>query len=251
MSHPSLVRVLGSACVGLMLCFMAVTVEAQRGGGRGGGGRGGGGGGRSVSRSGPAAGGSFRTSGGYNRSRPSTMGGSSAGQRPTARPSTPTARPSTPTTRPTAPTTRPSTPTTRPATPTTRPGTGTGANRPDQRPGEGNLGDNANREDWQNHMNDARNDRQNNQNQAREDWQDFYEEGGGGSYYYGGYYGYPHTTVVITSLQFSSMQSETQCTLSEVSVNGVRYYKCGPTWYNRVIDGTNVNYVVVSAPPGY
>jgi hypothetical protein len=34
-------------------------------------------------------------------------------------------------------------------------------------------------------------------------------------------------------------------------VNGVRYYKCGSTWYNRVIDGTNVNYVIVSAPPGY
>ena len=24
-----------------------------------------------------------------------------------------------------------------------------------------------------------------------------------------------------------------------VTVNGVRYYKCGSTWYNRVIDGTN------------
>ena len=106
-------------------------------------------------------------------------------------------------------------------------------------------------------MNDAREDRQQQQNKAREDWEDFYEEGGGG-YYYGGYYGgygypygYPHTTVVITSLEFSSMQSDTQCTLSEVSVNGVRYYKCGSTWYNRVIDGTNVNYVIVSAPPGY
>ena len=33
-------------------------------------------------------------------------------------------------------------------------------------------------------------------------------------------------------------------------MNGVHYYKCGSTWYNRVIDGTNVSYVIVSAPAG-
>jgi hypothetical protein len=159
------------------------------------------------------------------------IGSSRATTRPSAQPSTQ------PPTRPSAeprPSTRPSTGETRPGQ---RPGEGT---RPDDRP---DRADGSRREDWQNYG-----------NAAREDWQDFYEEGGGG-YYYGGYYGYPygypHTTVVITSLEFSSMQSETQCTLSEVSVNGVRYYKCGSTWYNRVIDGTNVNYVTVSAPPGY
>ena len=133
-------------------------------------------------------------------------------------------------------------------------------------------GDGSNREDWQQHADDAREDRQKYQKNAREDWQDFYEEGGGGGYYYGGYYGYPHVVyyddyhdnndwtialagfavgTALTATAFSSMQTNTACTLSEVSVNGVRYFKCGSTWYNRVIDGTNVNYVIVSAPPGY
>lgn len=142
-------------------------------------------------------------------------------------------------------------------------------NRPTTRPGEaGNAG---NREDWQQHADDAREDRQKYQKNAREDWQDFYEEGGGHGYYYGGYYG-GHMHVVdydeeysnwgaalagfavgtaLTSAAFSSMQSNTSCTLTEVMVAGVRYFKCGTTWYNRVLDGTNVNYVIVAAPPGF
>ena len=55
----------------------------------------------------------------------------------------------------------------------------------------------------------------------------------------------------LTSASFNSMQSSTGCALSEVVVNGLHYYKCGSTWYNRVIDGTNVNYVIVAAPAGY
>jgi len=55
----------------------------------------------------------------------------------------------------------------------------------------------------------------------------------------------------LTAASFSSMQSNTACSLSEVTVNGVRYYKCGSTWYTRVMDGSNINYVVVSAPVGY
>ena len=94
--------------------------------------------------------------------------------------------------------------------------------------------------------------RQNYANAARDDYKDFYEENG---YYYGGYYGpYPYgssTTIIISSSSFSSMQASSGCTLTEVTVNGVRYFKCGSTWYNRVIDGTNVNYVIVSAPAGY
>ncbi len=250
MNQRSILRALSVACVGLIFVFMAETVEAQRGGGRGGGGRGGGG--RSISRSGPASGGSFRTSGASNRSRASTMGGSRATTRPATRPST-------------QPSTRPATPTTRPSTGAGQTRPGTSDVRPSQRPGEGtrperpNQPDGSNREDWQDHN-----------NQAREDWQDFYEEGGGGSYYYGGYSGHYHVYdyheedddwailiagmaigTALTSASFSSMQTSTKCSLSEVTVNGVRYYKCGSTWYNRVIDGTNVNYVIVSAPAGY
>jgi hypothetical protein len=273
MSHGRIARILASACVALIFGFMAETVDAQR---RGGGGRGGGrgGGGRSISRAGPASGGSFRPSGSMSsRARPSTMP-----QRPSA-----STRPSG-STRPSA-STRPATPQQRPATRPggeTRPGSGLdrpgsgGAGtstdrptRPSERPGSGTE----NREDWQQHADAAREDRQKYQKNAREDWQDFAEESG--AYYYGGYpgyyghYGY-HVVdydedyndwgvalagfavgTALTSAAFSSMQNNTACTLSEVTVNGVRYFKCGSTWYNRVIDGTNVNYVIVSAPPGY
>lgn len=143
--------------------------------------------------------------------------------------------------------------------------------RPATRPGNaGNVGDAGNREDWQNHANDAREDRQKYQKNAREDWQDFYEEGGGHGYYYGGYYGHTHVIdydenyngwavalagfavgTAMTSAAFSSMQHNTSCTLTEVTVSGVRYFKCGSTWYNRVIEGTNVNYIIVGAPPGF
>ena len=55
----------------------------------------------------------------------------------------------------------------------------------------------------------------------------------------------------LTAASFSSMQTSTQCQLTEVVVNGVKYFKCGSTWYNRVMDGTNVSYIIVSAPSGY
>jgi hypothetical protein len=256
MTKRRVASALAVACVGLSICFLAQEVEAQR---RGGGGRGGGGG-RSISRSGPAAGGSFGSQRPSSSSR-SSWGGQkpSAGTRPSTQPS--------PSTRPTTPSsTRPTTPSS--ARPTTPSGT-----RPSTRPGETRPGDAANREDWQQHRQDMQDDRQDYANHARNDWQDFYEEGGG--YYYGGYYGgyYGHTVVVVdydehdddweaalagfalgtalSSASFNSMQAGTQCSLSEVTVNEVKYYKCGSTWYNRVIDGTNVNYIIVSAPPGY
>ena len=278
MMPRSIVRALSVACVGLMFAFMADTVDAQRrgGGGRGGGGRGGGG--RSISRSGPASSGSFRPSrGSTSRTRPTTRPSTGASTRPSTQPSTrpstgASTRPSTgagastrPSTQPgTGASTRPGTggtqrpgtsDVTRPGQGTTRPGEGT---RPGQGEGEGDRFDGSRREDWQDYG-----------NAAREDWQDFYEEGGGG-YYYGGYYGHYHYydhheedgdwAILITGLavgtaltasSFSSMQTSTKCELSEVVVNGVRYFKCGTTWYTRVIDGTNVSYVIVSAPAGY
>ncbi len=267
MKNRSIARTLAMACVGLWLCLLAQEVDAQR---RGGGGRGGGGG-RSISRSGPAAGGGFGAQRSARPSQhPSWSQTSGAGARPSTQPS-PSTRPTTPATPTTRPTT-PTAPTTRPTTPSDkRPSD----SRPSQRPGEGENrpGDSENREDWQQHIDESREDRQKYANNARNDWQDFYEEGGyyyGG--YYGGYYGYPPVVIVhyddhdedweaalagfalgtaLTSASFSSMQTSTQCSLSEVTVNEVKYFKCGSTWYNRVIEGTEVQYVIVGAPPGY
>jgi hypothetical protein len=41
------------------------------------------------------------------------------------------------------------------------------------------------------------------------------------------------------------------CASRTVVVNGVSYYNCGPTWYNRAYSGGSVTYVVVNTPPGY
>ena len=36
-----------------------------------------------------------------------------------------------------------------------------------------------------------------------------------------------------------------------VTVDQITYLKCGDNWYNRVMQGGSVNYVVVAAPPGF
>ncbi|MBW2398406.1 MAG: hypothetical protein JRG80_03940 [Deltaproteobacteria bacterium] len=41
------------------------------------------------------------------------------------------------------------------------------------------------------------------------------------------------------------------CASRTVVVNGISYYGCGSTWYNRAYAGGAVSYVVVAAPPGY
>jgi len=41
------------------------------------------------------------------------------------------------------------------------------------------------------------------------------------------------------------------CNRTVIHVGGVTYYSCGGTYYERVYQGSEVVYVVVSAPPGY
>ncbi|MDB4433493.1 hypothetical protein N9166_02020 [bacterium] len=41
------------------------------------------------------------------------------------------------------------------------------------------------------------------------------------------------------------------CATQTFVVNGVTFYNCGPTWYNRAYAGGSVTYVVVNAPAGY
>jgi hypothetical protein len=261
-------RVLSWAGVLLVLVFTAVSVDARggRGGGRGGGGRGGYGGG-GFSRSGPASSGSFRTS--RPSARPS-YGGSAqrpssypSGARPAARPAT---RPATqPGQRPAAqPGQRPANqPGQQPARPgTTRPG----AERPAQQPDR--TGDREqSREDWQQHREDMQQDRQEYAKKAREDWQEYAEWDEGGGYWVGGWYGpvYHDDDVddwvvfvsglalgtALSSAAYSSMKTETKCTPTEVTVNQITYLKCGDNWYNRVMQGGQVNYVVVAPPPGF
>jgi len=238
-----MVRALSWLGVLLVLVFSAASVDARGGGGgRGGGGRGGG-----FSRSGPASSGSFRT------------------PRPSTRPSPPSySRPSSYPSGQTRPAQRPATQPARPATlpgerPAQRPGGG--ENRPQQPDREGN------REDWQQHREDMQDDRQDYAKKAREDWQEYAEWDEGGGYWVGGWYGpviYQDDDVewvtfmagitigtALSSAAYQSMKTETQCTPTEVEVNQITYLKCGNNWYNRVMQGGVVNYVVVAPPPGF
>jgi len=48
----------------------------------------------------------------------------------------------------------------------------------------------------------------------------------------------------VTASAFRSLS----CASSTVVVNGVTYYNCDNTWYNRAYRGGNVTYIVVNAP---
>jgi hypothetical protein len=240
----SAVRALCWLAVLLVLAFTAISVEGR--GGRGGG-RGGGGG---FSRGGGASSGSFRTSRPSTRpsySRPTTY---PSGQRPGQVQTRPAQRPST---QPTRPSTRPA----------ERPGQlpSRGEERPQQPDREGA------REDWQQHREDMQQDRQEYGKKAREDWQEYAEWDEGGAYWVGGWYGpvvYDDDVdewasfvagiaigTALTSTAYHSMRTETKCTPVEVVVNEITYLKCGDNWYNRVMQGGSVNYVVVSPPAGF
>jgi len=41
------------------------------------------------------------------------------------------------------------------------------------------------------------------------------------------------------------------CAGTEIIVNGVGYYQCGTTWYNRGYQSGSVVYMVSGPPPGY
>ena len=41
------------------------------------------------------------------------------------------------------------------------------------------------------------------------------------------------------------------CDATSVSVEGVSYYKCESSWYQRGYSGSQVTYIQVSAPPGF
>ena len=53
---------------------------------------------------------------------------------------------------------------------------------------------------------------------------------------------------VGTALAISAFRA-LSCATSTVVMDGVTYYRCGSTWYNRAYSGGNVTYVVVIPPP--
>jgi len=117
-------------------------------------------------------------------------------------------------------------------------------NRPGERPGDqGDRQDNRNdRQDNRNDQQDNRNDRQDNRNEA---WE-HHDSHHGYSEFYEDRWKY----AVGASLTAATFRSLT-CTPTTLIVNGVGYYQCGPTWYQRAYSGGSTTYVVINAPSGY
>jgi hypothetical protein len=195
--------------------FIVTDVEAR--------GRGGGGGRGGFSRSGPAAGGSFRGSrGSYggHASRPSTRPAGGSFERPSTRPAERPRQPERPSTRPEQ---RPST-------------------RPEQRPGEGDPGDRQqDRQDWRD---DAREDRQDYRDAARYQRAEYAED----LYTYDEWYEDRQSWAVGAALTAATFRS-LSCTPTTVVVGSTTYYQCGSSWYNRAYQGGQVTYIVVNPPP--
>ncbi|MEE9607375.1 MAG: hypothetical protein V3U03_06505 [Myxococcota bacterium] len=211
------------ARLGVLLVALFLAAEAVA---RGRGGRGGGGGRPNISRSGPASHGSIRTGGSsYGGSRQS-YGGSPGGSRS-----------ATGAGRTTAPTERPG-----------RVGdsqTATGRERPSastERPGDPG--------DREGQREEGREDRQDYRDGAREDRQDYADDVRGEYQEHEEWYEDRWKRAVGASLTVSAFRS-LQCASSTVVVNGVTYYNCGSSWYQRGYSGGNVTYVVVGPPAGY
>jgi hypothetical protein len=56
-----------------------------------------------------------------------------------------------------------------------------------------------------------------------------------------------HRARHLTRAAFRSLS----CRNTVIVANGITYYSCGGTYYERVYQGGTVVYVVVTAPPGY
>ena len=199
----------------LTVFFVAELVEARgRGGGRGGGGRGGGG--RSFSRAGVAGGGGFS----HNRQRVSN-----------------------PRTRPVS----------RDHQMQDRDRATTRQGHLEKDRDRGNLDD---RQEWRDEHQD---DIQEARKERREDRQDFIDDERDDywddhRYGYGYGYGYGSSTTIIVGGAVaggSTAITTLPCKTSAVVVNGVSYYNCSSTWYQRSYAGNQVTYIAVDSPAGY
>ena len=203
----------------VFVLFAADYAEAR---GRGGGGRGGGGGGRSFSRSGPASSGGFssraRTQPSRQVNRPSQGGANRPSQGGATRPSQGgAARPSQ--------------------------GKDMANDRQGNRENSGKS-----QEDRQEWRDQNREDRQAAGKDRQEDRQDFVDDQRDDYWDDHRHYGYSGGIYVGTTTSYITTPP---CTTTADVVNGVTYYNCSSTWYQRGYSGSTVTYVTVKAPAGY
>ena len=114
-----------------------------------------------------------------------------------------------------------------------------------------------NREDWQENNEDRQEDRQDFVEDEHDDWDHHHNDwdDDDGELAAGVIIG---ATVVGAAAAASSSRT-TQvtyvttlpCEATAVSVEGVSYYKCSSTWYQRGYAGSQITYIQVAAPPGF
>jgi len=206
---------------GVFLCIfillLATVVEAR--------GRGGRGGGRSFSRSGPASRGSF--SSGSNRARKSTSQVNRSRQVKSAQAS-------------------------RGAHIGTARENPRDKSRDTKRPDKGDREEA--KEKWQDGKEQRQEDRQEAIKDRQEDRQDFIDDELDDHWDDNDNF---RAGVVVVGVGAAASSISTTyivnlpCTTTAVVVDGVSYYNCSSTWYQRGYSGSQVTYVVTKAPPGY
>ena len=107
---------------------------------------------------------------------------------------------------------------------------------------------------------EARDDRQEARKDRQEDRQDFIEDEHDDywddhRYGHGYGYGYGSSTVIVVggaaAAAGTTYRTTLPCRTSAVVVNGVSYYNCSSTWYQRGYAGDQVSYIAVDSPAGY
>jgi len=113
-----------------------------------------------------------------------------------------------------------------------------------------------NREDWQEHTEDRQEDRQDFVEDEHDDWDHHHNDwDDDGEFAAGVIIG----ATVVGAAAAASTPTTTQvtyvttlpCEATAVSVEGVSYYKCSSSWYQRGYAGSQVTYIQVAAPPGF
>jgi hypothetical protein len=129
---------------------------------------------------------------------------------------------------------------------------------------QGERGDNRdeNREDWQEHQKDLQEDRQDfaedelddwDDHWHDDDWDDHWDDDAAEAFIVGAAIGATVGVVATAASQPTYVTTVTTlpCTGNAVIINGVSYYQCGTTWYNRGYQGSTVVYMVTTPPPGF
>ena len=113
-------------------------------------------------------------------------------------------------------------------------------------------------EDRQEWREDNREDRQQAIKDRQEDRQDFIEDELDDHYYHNHWYGNPvavgvvvGTTAAAAAPPPATYVTTLPCKTVAIVANGISYYNCGDTWYQRSYAGSQITYMVTSPPPGH